>query len=110
MVHSKGREYLLHPFTNFNRPFHVFFLTFAMDKLEERLKFSKIARFESILLKRYGSLKDVSLSNLAILLILRCSFQWCRQIYPNLFMSKVAKTVKRSIFTRIGQLIPKSLN
>ena len=39
-----------------------------------------------------------SLSNLAIVLILRCSFQWCRRIFPNLFMSKVKKkTVKRSI-------------
>ena len=27
-------------------------------------------------------------------------FQWCRPIFPNLFMSKVGKTVKRSIFIR----------
>ena len=29
-----------------------------------------------------------SLSNLAILLILRGSFQWCRRIFPNVSMSK----------------------
>ena len=27
--------------------------------------------------------KDVSLSNLAILVILRRSFQWCRRIFPD---------------------------
>ena len=32
-----------------------------------------------------------SLSNLAILLILRRSFHWCRQFCPNLLMSKVEK-------------------
>ena len=32
-----------------------------------------------------------SLSNLAALLILRRSFQWCRRIIPNLSMSKVKK-------------------
>ena len=39
-----------------------------------------------------------SLSNLANLLILRHSFQWCRRIFPNLSMSKVEKkkTAKRS--------------
>ena len=42
-----------------------------------------------------------SLSNLAILLILRRSFQWCRRIFPNLSMSKVEKTVKRSVTKRL---------
>ena len=37
---------------------------------------------------------DVSLSNLAILLILRRSFQWCRGISPNWSMSKVEKPWK----------------
>ena len=39
---------------------------------------------------------DVSLSNLAILLTLRCSLQWYRRIFRNLSLSKVEKTVKRS--------------
>ena len=29
--------------------------------------------------------------------MLRCSFQWCRRIFPNLSVSKVEKSVKRSI-------------
>ena len=28
---------------------------------------------------------------------LRCTFQWCRWMFPNLSMSKVEKTVERSI-------------
>ena len=36
-----------------------------------------------------------SLSNLALLLILRRSFQWCRRIFPNLSMSKVEKKRKK---------------
>ena len=35
-----------------------------------------------------------SLSNLAILLILRRSFHWCRRFCPNLLMSKVEKKWK----------------
>ena len=42
----------------------------------------------------YRRTKDVSLSNLAPLLILWGSFQWCRQIFPNWSMSKVEKTVE----------------
>ena len=30
------------------------------------------------------------------LLILRCSFKWCRQIFPNWSMSKVEKTVEEA--------------
>ena len=44
--------------------------------------------------------KDASLSNLAILLILRRSFQWCRRIFPNWSIKKVEKTVKRSIVSK----------
>ena len=47
-----------------------------------------------------------SLSNLAILLILRRSFQWCRRISPSLSMSKVEKTVKRSICTELICFLP----
>ena len=36
-----------------------------------------------------------SLSNLANLLILRHSFQWCQRIFPNLSMSKVEKKKPR---------------
>ena len=44
--------------------------------------------------------KDVLLSNLAILLIQMRSFQWFRRIFSNLSMSKVEKTVKRSILEK----------
>ena len=41
-------------------------------------------------------------SDLAILLILRCSFQWCRLIFPNLSLSKVEKkNMKRSVTTHV---------
>ena len=42
-------------------------------------------------------LQDVSLSNLAILLILMGSLQWCRRIFPDLSMSKIEKNVEVSI-------------
>ena len=48
--------------------------------------------------------KDASLSNLAILLILRRSFQWCRRIFPNWSIKKVEKTVKRSIVSKKKKL------
>ena len=36
-----------------------------------------------------------SLSNLAILQISRCYFQWCQRIFSNLFMSKVKKNCEK---------------
>ena len=41
--------------------------------------------------------QDVSLSNLAILLILRRSLQWWRRVFSNWSLSKVEKTVEGSI-------------
>ena len=41
-----------------------------------------------------------SLSNLASVLTLQCSFQWCKKIFPNMSMSKVEKTKKGSIMTK----------
>ena len=45
----------------------------------------------------FAHLQDVSLSNLAILLIVMGSLQWCRRIFPDLSMSKVEKNVEVSI-------------
>ena len=96
------------------------FSTFDMDKLEkirrhhwkERLKISKITKFESFedlqvgggfvrhtnvckISRLWGAIFSLSfsksLSNLAALLILKRSFHWCRRIIPNLSMSKVKK-------------------
>ena len=39
---------------------------------------------------------DKSLSNLANMLILRRSFQWCQQIFPNWSMSKAEKKEKNA--------------
>ena len=51
-------------------------------------KFSQICRaISSSLLTAW----DVSLSNLAMLLILRHSLQWCQRIFLNWFISKVDK-------------------
>ena len=52
-------------------------------------------------LRSYIFVFNKSLSNLAILLILRRSFQWCRRIFPNLSVSKVEKTVKRYFCTEL---------
>ena len=41
--------------------------------------------------------KDVSLSNLAILLVFRRSFQWCQRIFLSLSMSEVEKKVEGSV-------------
>ena len=49
----------------------------------------------------------MSLSNLAILLVLTCSFHWCRQIFLNLFMSKVEKNRGRVYFSVGASAWPK---
>ena len=46
-----------------------------------------------------------SLSSLAVLLILRRFFQWCRQIFPYFSISKVEKTVEESVTSRMILLI-----
>ena len=51
------------------------------------------------------SLKMLSLSNFEIiLLILRCSFQWCQQVFSNWPIQKVEKTMKSSIARKKSQL------
>ena len=47
---------------------------------------------------------DKSLSNLAILPVLRRSFQWCRRIFPYLTMSKVAKN-REKVSTQFLQIL-----
>ena len=49
----------------------------------------KFRDFEELLIS--SLVFNKSLSNLALLLILRRSFQWCPRIFPNLSMSKVEK-------------------
>ena len=39
-------------------------------------------------------------------LTLRCSFQWCRRIFPNWSMSKVEKTVEGSIIVKLSSQMP----
>ena len=56
---------------------------------------TNICKFSELYLR---SLKMLSLSNLAIiLLILRCSFRWCQRVFSNWPIQKVEKTMKRSI-------------
>ena len=47
---------------------------------------------------------DKSLSNLAILPVLRRSFHWCRRIFPYLTMSKVAKN-REKVSTQFLQIL-----
>ena len=49
----------------------------------------KFRDFEELLIS--SLVFNKSLSNLALVLILRRSFQWCPRIFPNLSMSKVEK-------------------
>ena len=55
----------------------------------------RVCKQKSVTFRNFADLyrrtEDVSLSNLAPLLILWGSFQWCRQIFPNWSMSKVEK-------------------
>ena len=44
-----------------------------------------------------------SFPNLAILLILRRSFEWCRRIFPNLSMSKVEKKNCEKVYVQSQQ-------
>ena len=46
-----------------------------------------------------------SLSNLAVLLILRRSFQWWRRIFPNLSMSKVEKNREKVCYKKVTWML-----
>ena len=48
------------------------------------------------------SFKIYHFLNLAVLLILRRSFQWCQRIFPYLSISKVEKTVEETIPDKVS--------
>ena len=56
-----------------------------------------VCKFSQLCGNIYSFASNESLSNLAILLILRRSFQWCRRISPSWSMSNVEKTMEGSI-------------